>query len=1037
MKLCQNCGQLLAEEVTSCPTCGSEVREGRKHIDDYRIVDVLHEGYSSILCRAIKDGSDEFVVIRIFTQQSGVNERIAERLKQELEELKKLPEDYFVRHFEIRQSSDGLWYRVSEWVDAENWGSLLASGRLDDYRVAFKLFARIASILEGLHRIGHFIPHLILDDIIVFIGEEDELEVKIDYKLSRFLDPELDRPGPMLRKLLNRHPDITNQCPLDFRSDIWSLGKIFIELLTADYEIVDFKAKIESLALPHEVKVLLKIMLADDPGLRPQSMAEVANTFSKVQEREIEVAMDRRRSSLQVPAREIKGLKRWVRLLLIAVLILGAMGYFTWHYLASEKIDNQAILSDYANRYAGSVAFVMVEYWVRDDLNIYYRNRTEGTAFLVDREGYLLTNRHVACPWLEDNKLNMVINRFKELQRPLRLEYRAFLWFEGRRAFKRLPDFSKSGDLEDIYFLDAAYSTEGPRRLTIAGVGKAPIKTWQQIKSPLREDFAVIKLDHVPPEMRPLPLDLKMDPLKIPKLLPVIALGIPLGSRTQEATVNVRVTTGHDRRAFENFLQVDTSLYRGNSGGPVIDIHGNVIGIASSVAVDWAASPVPVVTPLSDLGMVLPITGAAAFLQEIKAGRVKWNGVLDLNVDIKIESITRLAGRMQWEAAQTLADQELKKSLDPTLVIAAAMMHFCTGDYPGAEHLFHQALSMDAENGNARMMLFLIDWLHARSVQSPYGQDLMMLDWQSPYEFFGYLARLLEGRVDETTAIRGGYTDQEKSWLYYATGLKAAKRNELPAAERQMEEALLLADSHGWNFYLALSGLENIQQQRLAQISSITAQNAYKEKIKAFDRKMRQKQLARQDNMKQIVPLLAKLKETDLSVDEKLSLLVKVREIDKTDRKTLIALAYLNATNAKWRQALDNARSYLAQPGRENRDRLRMGLLEAEILHILGRAEDAKSSLETYKRQIETPWYRNISECLLEERSVQSLTDQAAENPQYILTAYTALGLWAEGKSEKLKAVSHYREALGSYLDDLVEYELARQRIKKLREDRD
>ena len=99
-----------------------------------------------------------------------------------------------------------------------------------------------------------------------------------------------------------------------------------------------------------------------------------------------------------------------------------------------------------------------------------------------------------------------------------------------------------------------------------------------------------------------------MDPLKVPKLLPVITLGFPLGRRTQETAINVSVTTGHVRRAFENFLQVDTSLYRGNGGGPLIDIHGKVIGIASSVAVDWAVGPLPS-HPLSDLGMVLPIAG--------------------------------------------------------------------------------------------------------------------------------------------------------------------------------------------------------------------------------------------------------------------------------------------------------------------------------------------------------------------------------------------------------------------------------------------
>jgi serine/threonine-protein kinase len=272
MKLCEHCGQLLAEDIRTCPSCGSEVAEGRKFIDDYRILDVLHEGYASILCKAVRQGSDTPVMIRIFTPQSGINEEIARRLQRELEEIRKLPEDYFVRHFEIRKSTEGLWYRVSEWIEAQNWADLLASGTFRDYRVAFALFARIASILEGLHRTGHFIPHLILHDIIVFKGPDGALKVKIDYKLSRFLDPQMDRPGPMLQKLIRCHPDIVNGHPLDHRSDIWSLGKIFVELLSADLDRDDVDAAIPALALPPEVEVLFKIMLADEPDLRPRSM---------------------------------------------------------------------------------------------------------------------------------------------------------------------------------------------------------------------------------------------------------------------------------------------------------------------------------------------------------------------------------------------------------------------------------------------------------------------------------------------------------------------------------------------------------------------------------------------------------------------------------------------------------------------------------------------------------------------------------------------------------------------------------------------
>ena len=310
MKLCQNCGQPVAEEITTCPSCGSEIAEGIKRIDNYLIEEVLHEGHASILCRATKEGDTKPVMLRIFTPQSGVNEDVADRLKRELEELKKLPAEGFVSHHKIRRSSDGLWYRVSEWVDAARWGDLVGSGKFEDYQVAFRLFSKIASILDTLHQTGHFIPHLILNDIIVGKGEKEEFEVKIDYKLSRFFDPKLDQPGPMLKHLLDCHPDIINQRPLDFRSDIWSLGKVFIELLTADYETCDYLAKIDELPLPHEAEVLFKTMLADDPDLRPRSMNEVSEGLDRITEGDIEEA---KRRQLEIAASSAKAIRRLKR----------------------------------------------------------------------------------------------------------------------------------------------------------------------------------------------------------------------------------------------------------------------------------------------------------------------------------------------------------------------------------------------------------------------------------------------------------------------------------------------------------------------------------------------------------------------------------------------------------------------------------------------------------------------------------------------------------------------------------------------------
>jgi hypothetical protein len=75
-----------------------------------------------------------------------------------------------------------------------------------------------------------------------------------------------------------------------------------------------------------------------------------------------------------------------------------------------------------------------------------------------------------------------------------------------------------------------------------------------------------------------------------------------------------------------------------------------------------------------------------------------------------------------------------------------------------------------------------------------------------------------------------------------------------------------------------------------------------------------------------------------------------------------------------------------------------------------------------------------IAECLLGREKTESLAEKAGESPEYVLTGRIALAFWAEGSGNKNKAIDHYREALGSYMDDMIEYVFAMERIKRLRQ---
>lgn len=1036
MKLCQTCHQALAEAITTCPSCGAKIEKGIESIGDYRIVDVVHEGHAGILCRAEKQEDHLPVLIRLFKPQSKMDETVAERLKNRLEQLNKLPPDKFIQHYEIKRTADGLWYRVSEWVENESWSRIFAAERLKDYRVAFSLFYKIAVNLRILHESGHFIPHLVLSDIIAFDNKHGELDIKIDFKLSRFLDENVTMPGTLLDNLLNCHPEIANNRPLDFRSDIWSLGKIFLELLTADLDGCPTTSGIEKLSIPQEGKVLLKIMLADDPTVRPQSMQEVVDSIQRILDRKEERVKKNRFVRVATPLKEFRKIRLRMRILAAFIILLFAAGssLTALLYFGIINKDAESVFQQYANLYSNSVAFVLVEYSLKEGDNIIYQRRSEGTAFLVDEEGYLLTNRHVACPWLLDRDIFTLINRIKLLKTDVRFDYRLFLWFEGQRAYKRLPDITASSDLSDIYFLESAFRSDGKPSVTIAGIARASSTGDSLFRSPLKDDFAFLKINRVPDGLTPLPLDETIKALDIQKLSPVITIGFPLGSQIQADHVNVSVTKGNVRRTFRDLIQVDTSIYRGNSGGPFINEQGRVIGIATGVAFEQATSVVPVLTSLSDLGIVLPISKTIPFLRELKSGVAKWNGVLDLSLHEKIQKTKNLALEGNWAEARELADYQLRFSLEPALFKCAGMMHFSTGDYKGARHFFSKALSMDKGDYAVKLMLYIIDWNDDAMDQNLYRRELNNLNWRSDGEFFGYLSRILDGSVDPAEALKAWNTESEKSWLFYIVGLINQKKGSGENPGALFLKSAQAADKDSWVLYLAMSGLTQIYNQKIALSRSKKAASRLEKEILVIKKRVSKAQDIRIKRLELITPLLSRFLHPAVGISDKREILARMLEIDKENRETLVGLAFFSAMVGDWEAALEHIQYYLTKNGREHRAHLCIKLLEIGIQHKLGSDKQlVRKKLQKFHQNVRDNWYKSITKALLAEQPKMRLIEKAASSPENMITAHHALGFWAEGDKDPNRAIKHYQEVLGTHLDSWWEYVFARERIKILR----
>ena len=103
----------------------------------------------------------------------------------------------------------------------------------------------------------------------------------------------------------------------------------------------------------------------------------------------------------------------------------------------------------------------------------------------------------------------------------------------------------------------------------------------------------------------------------------VVAIGNPFGLGGT-VTAGIISARGRDIHSgpYDNFIQTDASINRGNSGGPMFDVEGEVIGINSAIYSPSGGSV--------GIGFAIPSSGAKPIIaQLIKYGEVKrgWLGV--------------------------------------------------------------------------------------------------------------------------------------------------------------------------------------------------------------------------------------------------------------------------------------------------------------------------------------------------------------------------------------------------------------------------
>ena len=263
----------------------------------YQVAGLLGEGGMGVVYRAKDTRLGRFVAIKVLTNVDSTDRERLQRFEQEARATGMLNHPNLLTIYDIGADENGAPFLVSELLEGETLSSRLQRGPLSP-RKAVDAALQMAQGLAAAHEKG--IVHRDLKPDNIFLTRDGRLKI-LDFGIAKLTGPAgaegpafqiaATEPGMVLGTVGYMSPEQVRGEPVDHRSDLFSLGAIFYEMLTGT-RAFKRNSSIETLsailkedppdllellpALPPPVERLVRRCLEKDRDQRFQSARDLA-----------------------------------------------------------------------------------------------------------------------------------------------------------------------------------------------------------------------------------------------------------------------------------------------------------------------------------------------------------------------------------------------------------------------------------------------------------------------------------------------------------------------------------------------------------------------------------------------------------------------------------------------------------------------------------------------------------------------------------------------------------------------------------------
>jgi len=322
-----------------------------KTISHYKILERIGEGGMGIVYKAEDTKLKRLVALKFLPPTFVADPTTKERFIQEAQAASSLQHNNICTIHEIDQTTpapgelgEGQMYIVMDYYDGETLKLKIENGKLVieeaiDYALQIAQGLKEAHLREVIHRD--------IKPANIIITNKNEAKI-LDFGLSKFKgQTKITRTGSTLGTVAYMSPEQARGEEVDHRSDIWSLGVLFYEMISGQ---LPFKGEYEQTVIysilnenpapltglgsseSKELEQILQKCLEKDRSERYQHIDELVADLTRLKEHikgPIKGTMEREKSKLS--------LKKIVPLGFVAVAILTVVVYLIYYYLIALK----------------------------------------------------------------------------------------------------------------------------------------------------------------------------------------------------------------------------------------------------------------------------------------------------------------------------------------------------------------------------------------------------------------------------------------------------------------------------------------------------------------------------------------------------------------------------------------------------------------------------------------------------------------------------------------------------------------------------